>query len=220
MNRFGFSSLKDFKKALNVIAKSKLKLEGLFTHCATQDDRVHEQMKKFNRYIEICNAFKLSPIIHADNSFVNEKFNHHLDMVRIGFSLYNRNDGWFLPVVEIKSKIVQIQNVKKGELVGYDYRCVAPKNMKVAIIPLGYADGFDIKFIKMFLNIDGCMCEVLNICMDCFMLDVTNTSLKKGDEIFVLNKFNSLYNYADQSETSVYEIMTKFSHLRAERILI
>ena len=220
MNRFGFSNLKDFKKALNVIKKSKLKLEGLFTHFATCDDRVYEQMKKFNKFVDVCFSLGLNPMVHADNSFVNEKLNHNLDMVRIGFSLYNRSDGWFLPAVEIKTKIVQIQNVKKGELVGYDYRFVAQKDLQVAVIPIGYADGFDMKFLGIELNIGGSFCKVLNICMDCFMLDITNTKLKKGDEIYLLNKFNSLNFYAEYAETNAYEIMTKFSHMRADRILI
>ncbi len=219
MNRYGFSDLKDFRKALNVIIKSKLIVEGIFTHFATKDERINEQMKIFNKFIKLCHSFGLNPIVHADNSFVNEKFNHHLDMVRIGFSLFNRSDGWFLPVVEIKSKIVQIQNVKKGELVGYDYRFVARQNMKVAIIPFGYADGFDMRFLGMELYVHGVLCKVLNICMDCFMLDVTNLQIKKGDEIYLLNKFNSLNSYADYIDTSAYEIMTKFSYARAERIL-
>ena len=220
MNRFGFSNLKDFKKALNVIKKSKLKLEGLFTHFATSDELVNEQMKKFNKFVDVCFSLGLNPIVHADNSFVNEKFNHNLDMVRIGFSLYNRSDGWFLPAVEIKTKIVQIQNVKKGELVGYDYRFVAKRDLIVAVVPIGYADGFDMKFLGIELNIGGSFCKVLNICMDCFMLDITNTKLKKGDEIYLLNKFNSLNFYAEYAETNAYEIMTKFSHMRASRVLI
>lgn len=220
MNRFGFKEIKEFKKALLVIIKSNLILEGVFTHFATNDQFVETQMRQFNKFIKICRGFKLNPLIHADNSFVNDKQNHHLDMVRIGFSLYNRSDGWFLHAHEIKSRIVNIQNVKRGELVGYSYRCVAKSNMRVAIIPVGYADGFSTNLCGMKLKVRGAECEVLNVCMDCFMLNITNSNLKKGDEVFLLNKFNSLKDYADYLNVSEYEISTNFSHMRATRVVI
>lgn len=220
MNRYGFKDIKSFKKALLLISKSSLVLEGVFTHFATVDEKVSEQMQVFKKYIKECHSFGFYPIVHADNSFVNEKFNHHLDMVRTGFNLYNKDEGWFLPVVEIKSEIVQVQNVNKGELVGYDYRFVAKNNMKVAVIPVGYADGFDMKYIGLELDVDGVKCKVLNICMDCFMLDISKTKLKKGDKIYLLNKFNSLNKFATYLETSQYEIMTKFSNIRCERVII
>lgn len=219
MNRFGFKSLREFKKAMNMICHSCLILEGLYTHFATTDEFVLEQMVEFKKYIKVCNSFGVFPIVHADNSFVNEKFNHKLDMVRIGFSLFNRDEGWFLPTCEIKSTIVETYSISKGEQVGYEKRFVAPKKMKIAIIPIGYADGFDFKYIGMELNVAGQKLKVLNICMDCFMLDITNSKLKKGDEIYILNKFNPLQLYANYCGGSAYEVMTKFSHIRADRIL-
>lgn len=220
MNRYGFNSMKTFKKALNIISKSNLVIEGIFTHFATCDEFVGIQMKKFQRFVKVCNNEGYNPICHADNSFVNEKFNHNLDMVRIGFNLYNNNHGWFLPTVEIQSEIVQINRVKKGELVGYDYRCVAEKNMKVAILPIGYADGFLLKYINMELIINNSHCKVLNVCMDCIMIDVSKLKLKKGDKIYILNKFNPLNKFAKYSRTSEYEVMTNFSKIRAVRIVI
>ena len=220
MNRYGFKDIKELKKALNLISHSNLIIEGVFTHFATTDKFVEEQMKTFKKFVKLCNSFGFYPIVHADNSFVNEKFNHNLDMVRIGFNLYNRSEGWFLPAIEIKSEIVETQEVRKGELVGYDYRSVANKNTRIGVVPVGYADGFDLKYIGMFLMIDGAACQVLNVCMDCFMLDISKTTLKKGDELFLLNKFNPLSLYADFIETSQYEVSTKFSHMRAERVMI
>ena len=220
MNRYGFKDLKEFKKALNLISHSSLIVEGIFTHFATTDEYVEEQMKIFNKFVKVCNNFGFYPLVHADNSFVNEKFNHGLDMVRIGFSLYNRSDGWFLPAVEIKGHIVETYEIKKGELVGYGYKFVAKRNMKIATIPIGYADGFDTKYVGLDLIIDKVKCKVLNVCMDCFMLDISKTNLKKGDEIYILNKFNSLKHYSDYLETTEYEIMTKFSHMRTKRIIV
>ena len=220
MNRYGFDSIKDFKTAIKKIKKSKLILEGVYTHFATTDDFVAVQYSKFVAFMSTCQADRASIIFHADNSFVNQKFNHSLSMVRIGFSLYNRHDFDFRPVTKILTHIVQTHRIKKGELVGYDYRFVAKEDMLVATIPIGYADGFDMKYIGIDLYVKGKRIKVLNICMDCSMLDISNTGLKKGDEIYILDEINSLSRYSKHVSTSEYEIMTKFSHIRAVRELI
>lgn len=219
MNRFGFSSLQDFSKAIKEIKYSKLNLEGVYTHFATDDSFVNVQMENFNKFIKTVKENNLFPIIHADNSAVNLKFKHGLSMVRIGFNLYNLNNNSFKSVVEIYSKIVQINNIKKGDLVGYNYNFVANENMKVAIVPVGYADGFSIKNIGLKLVVENVSCKVLNVCMDCFMLDVTNLDVKKGTEVPILNNINSLSVYAKHLGISKYEVLTNFSFIRANKLI-
>ncbi|MBR6778720.1 MAG: alanine racemase [Clostridia bacterium] len=220
MNRFGFDDIKDYEKALKIIQKSNLVLEGLFTHFATTDKNVEKQMFIFDKYVIVAKQYNFKPIVHVDNSFVNETNNHHKDMVRIGFDLYNRKNQKFTPVVEIKTQVVQINKVKKGELVGYNYRFVAPKKMDIAVVPVGYADGFSLNYVGMYLKVFGVKCRVLNICMDCFMLDVTGLEIKKGDVIQILGTDISLDNYADFAKISAYEVMTRFAAIRATRKLI
>ena len=219
MNRYGFTNIKEFCRALKLIKKSKLIVEGIFTHFATTDDMVDVQMRRFIKFVQVCKRCKFNPIIHVDNSSVNLYKNHDLDMVRIGFNLYNRDDGVFSSVVRIKSKVVNVNTVKRGELVGYDRRCVVSKKKRGAVIPIGYADGFDIRYIGMNLKVDGVNCEVLNVCMDCFMLDVTNTNIKKGDDINILDNINSLYLYAVHAGISEYQVMTNFSNMRADYLV-
>ena len=219
MNRFGFCSLKDFKTALRKIKSSNLVLEGVFTHFATGDNYVDKQMKEFDKYLQVLKKQKMRPIIHADNSFAQENINHNLDMVRVGFCLYNQTDRKYKPIVELMTSVVQINKVSKGDLVGYDYRCVANKNMRVAILPVGYADGFDLRLIGFKLHIKGQRCKILNICMDCCMVDITNIKIKKEDYIYLLNKENPLKNYADYLKISEYQVMCNFSHMRASRLI-
>lgn len=219
MNRYGFKNIDNFKLALKEIKSSKLNLEGLFTHFATEDDYVDIQMKLFNKFIAIVKEFEFNVIVHADNSIVNIKKNHNLDMVRVGFSLYNSNNFEFKSVVEIKSRIVGVNYVKKDELVGYNRNYVANKFRKVAIIPVGYADGFSVKNIGLYLYVNNKKCKVLNVCMDCFMLDITNSNVKKGTDIFVLNNINSLTRYAKHLQISEYEVMCNFSTIRANKLI-
>ena len=220
MNRFGFNSIKQFKIALNKILNSKLKLEGVFTHFATGDNFVKTQYNKFNKYILVLNKYPFKPIIHADNSIVQKTQNHNLDMVRVGFNLYNLNDYKYHSVVEIKSKVVQINRVKSGELVGYNYKFVANRSMEVAVVPFGYADGLDIRSVGLKLNVKNRLCKILNICMDCFMLDVTNLNIKKGETVYILNKLNSLKLFADYLNISEYQVMINFSKARADKLVV
>lgn len=219
MNRYGFSSLKEFKTAIKKILKSNLNLDGIFTHFATTDEFVNTQNLIFEKYIKLIKDFNLNVIIHADNSAVQQKFNHNYNMVRVGFCLYNQNDFKYKPAVELKSKIVQINTVKKGELVGYNYNFIANKKLKVAVLPIGYADGLDVKLIGFNLKIDNENCKILNICMDCCMIDITKTKLKKEDYIYLINKDNPLYSYAKYLSVSEYQIMCNFSYTRADRLI-
>lgn len=215
MNRYGISSVREFEKCLNLIQTSKLILKGVYTHFATTDNYVEQQMQMFLKFLAVLKKHNLKPLIHADNSHVFDLRQHNFDMARIGFNLYNSSVPPYLPVVEIESQITQINWVKKNQLVGYDNRFVANSTKKVAVVPVGYADGFDMHYLGLKLNINGKSCKVINICMDCFMLDVTNTALKKGDKVKILSPANPLKLYADFSSTSEYEVMCKFGHIRA-----
>ena len=216
MNRYGFSNIQEFSKALALISNSKLILEGVFTHFATADDYVEEQMNFFKKYLSIVKKHGFNPIIHVDNSLVNKKKNHHKSMVRIGFDLYNKNNFHFKPVVSIKSSIVQINQCEKGDLVGYNYKYICSAKKTIAVVPIGYADGFSASYIGLNLYFKGKKCKVLNVCMDCFMLDITNIKTKKGDEIFILDENNPLKIYANHANISEYEVMCNFSHIRAK----
>lgn len=220
MNRFGFSNLKEFKLAIKKILKSKLHIDGIFTHFATSDEYVEVQNNRFKEFVNIANEFNIKPIIHADNSIVQETKNHGYNMVRVGFCLYNQLNFKYNPVIEIRSKVVQINKVKKSDLVGYDYRYVANKKIKVAVLPIGYADGLDLHLIGFEINVNNVNCKILNICMDCCMLDVTKTKIKKEDYIYLINKNNPLIKFAKYLKLSEYQVMCNFSYARANRLIL
>lgn len=219
MNRYGFSNMSQFKQSLKMLKNSCIIVEGVFTHFATTDNYINEQMFKFEKYVRMAKKYFSKLIVHADNSIVSEIKNHNLDMVRIGFSLYAKNECGFKSVLKIKTKIVQINWLKKRQLAGYNYRFVAKKKTKVAVIPVGYADGLGLEYLGFELNVDGQKCKILNICMDCAMIDITKTNLKKGDDLYLLSKDNLVSNFASYEKISEYQVMTNFSHIRAERII-
>lgn len=219
MNRYGIKTIKELKHCLNIIKDNNMNLEGVFTHFSTSDEFVDVQFKKFKKFINVVKSFKFNPIFHCDNSETSFKFNHKMDMVRLGHCLYIGDQKKFNQVVKIVSQVRQINRIKKGEFVGYNKRFVAEKNMLVATVPFGYADGFSVNNIGFFLNIKNVECKILNVCMDCFMLDVTNLNLKIGDKIEILNEKNNLKFYAKNSKIIDYEIMCRFSFSRTKKIL-
>lgn len=216
MNRYGFSSLEEFYNALKEIKNSQLKLVGVYTHFATTDSFVNEQMKKFLRFKKLSKKKFKGLIFHADNSTVANKFNHKLDMVRLGHSIYLNSK---YPSLEIQSQIVETREIKVGQLVGYSKRFIAKRDMKIAILPIGYADGFSLKLIGFKIKIGKHYCRVLNVCMDCCMIDITDTRLKKLDYVGIVDSHNPISKYAKYLKTIDYEVLTSLSHVRGERTL-
>ena len=219
MNRFGFGGETEFKNALKIIKNSRLKIEGIFTHFATDDQFVKKQYAKFNRFVNIAHQFGFSPIVHADNSAVNLKHNHHLDMVRVGFSLYGAQKP-FRQVMSLSARVLQVNHILANECAGYNNRFIASKNTSIAVVSLGYADGFGLNLIGMDLYVKNTPCKVVNVCMDCFMLDVTDVKIKKGDIVWVLSKLNTLQKYAKYLNSTCYQVMCQFGWARADRVLI
>lgn len=233
LNRIGFNNINEFKKALKFIKYNfNIELEGVFTHFATKLNDVefiikqHERFLQFTKFINNSNV-----IIHCCNSFATLMLkNYHHNMVRCGFNLY----GWQLdykmqlkPVLSITSKVVFIHKVKPGETIGYDRTFIATKNLKIAVLPIGYADGFDRRLSnKLQVIINGKKAKVVgNICMDVCMVDVTNIKdVKVGSDVTLIGRNGGLeltpYHYANLLGTSPYEILLKFRHDRMNKIVL
>ena len=232
LNRIGVSSVTEFKQMLKVVSEhTNLILEGVFTHFATKLNDVEFMVKQhsnFLQYTKFVNPSKV--IVHAANSFATLMFpSYHHGMVRCGFNLY----GWQLdyklllkPVLNITSKIVFIHRVKRGESVGYDRTFIAHKNMTIAVLPIGYADGFDRRLSNNFkVLINGEWAPVIgNICMDVCMVDVSNINCAVSDEVVLLGRSGGQeltpYAYAKALDTSPYEILLKFRSDRMNRVFI
>jgi len=149
-------------------------------------------------------------------------------MVRCGNLLYGLTSNTLgnKLIVNITSKIVHINNVKKGESIGYDRTFIAQNKMKVAVVPIGYADGFDRRLSNKFdVLIKGHKCRIVgNICMDVFMVDITNLdNCVVGDEVVILGKQGKnsimLEDYSKVLDTSPYEVLLKFNSKRLNYII-
>ncbi len=236
LNRIGFVNGNKFLKAYHLALKNpRIICEGIFTHFATKsadENFIKMQYNKFETFLNLIDYSKL--IVHCCNSYAAMKFpEFHHNMVRCGFAIYgwsNYGEFNFKPVLTIKSKIIAIHNIKQGETVGYDRRFVADRKMKVGVVAIGYADGFDRRNSNLAqVIVNNSRAKVLgNICMDVCMVDLTRCkNVNKNDDVLILggdrgskNNFISTNYYAKLLQTSEYEILLKFNYNRMNVNLI
>jgi alanine racemase len=148
-------------------------------------------------------------------------------MVRVGIGMYGISKSpeiakKIVPVLKWKSVVSQIKTIEKGESVGYSRTFISDKSYTIAIIPLGYADGFkrSLSNGNGGVYIRGNYCPTIGrVCMDMIMVDVTGISAKVGEEVEIIGENQTLEKLAIKLETIPYEIMTSISN-RVHRVYI
>jgi len=232
MNRLGFKTREEIQKAITYIASSNyLKIKSAFSHLAASDDPdldtfTNIQTKKFEAIFQrISSAFSYKIERHILNSAGIERFpEKQFEMVRLGIGLYGIS-ATGLPVENIgtlKSTISQIKTIRKDETVGYSRKGSFDKASRIAIVPMGYADGLDRKLGnkngEAFIN--GKRVPIVgNICMDMLMLDVTNTNVQVGEKVEFFGANISIEELAKKVQTMPYEILTGISQ-RVKRVYV
>ncbi|MEQ6120023.1 bifunctional UDP-N-acetylmuramoyl-tripeptide:D-alanyl-D-alanine ligase/alanine racemase [Reichenbachiella sp. MALMAid0571] len=232
MNRLGFTA-KELTQVQQLIARNKqIKIRSVFSHLAGSESPLHDsysesQVKHFIQMADqVCESLWYKPLRHIVNTGGISRFpQYHFDMVRLGVGLYGydpteQEQHQLKAVGTLKSNISQIKKIKRGETVGYGRKGLANKDMSIATIPIGYADGY----LRAFGNGKGSMLvrgQLVfvfgNVCMDMTMLDVTNVDCKIGDEVIVFGEKPSVKELANQIGTIPYEIMTNIGQ-RVKRV--
>lgn len=220
MNRYGVRDEVECKKIINLLKKNGLSLDGIYTHFSsmTSDPDYTKRQKEIfvKRYNLLPDEWKCLVHVGGGRSVFEELT---ADMHRVGLYVYGYGDEKLKPVLSIKSQIVDVQKVKKGEHVGYLCGFTAERNMTVATVPLGYGDGLPRKLSnKLKVSVNGReVANVGNICMDAFMIDVSGIKCKVGEEITI---FEDASKVAELLGTTEYETLTNFCKFRGERKII
>lgn len=139
------------------------------------------------------------------------------DILRVGIGLYGYGDKHLKKVMRLSSQILQLRSLEKGERSGYDGCFKAKKRTTLAIVGVGYGDGFDrnsSKRLHVKIN-DKCFDIVGIMCMDCCFVDVTGGNVKVGSEV---EMFDDAIEMAKLTKKSPYEILTGFSLFRGKTI--
>jgi alanine racemase len=232
MHRLGFTSDQVGQVANEMKRHPHLQLVSVFSHLAASDEAEHRDFtqKQIDLFVQICDELKTSLgndfIRHIVNTAGISGFkNAHFDMVRLGIGLYGISSSLeernkLMGVSELKASISQIKNIHKGETVGYGLSFIAPKDMTIAVITLGYADGLRRSLSNGVGRVwikDQYYPIVGKVCMDMTMIDISNANLSEGDEVEIIGEHLSVYDLAEQMETIPYEVLTGISS-RVKRV--
>lgn len=241
MGRTGFDVKNgDVSVVVKALAQPALIPEGVFTHCAVSDEAEGEEYTRRQYALFMSAIAKIEKeagvhfeLRHCANSGV--MFNYpemYLDMVRPGIALYGVYEGKgaenisMASTMELKSRIIQINTVEEGEKISYGGDFTADRKMKIAVVPVGYADGLHrVLSGKIEMLVKGQRCrQVGRICMDMCMLDVTDVEgVKVGDIATVFGhdgrEIISVNDVAAKAGTIGYELLCSVSE-RVPRVYI
>ncbi|MBI2420685.1 MAG: alanine racemase [Candidatus Levybacteria bacterium] len=211
-------------------SNTHLEIEGLMSHFAMGDDIKNEDTRKqveaFGTAKQILSDHGIKPKwIHIANSaglLNSREYKNKLgNMARVGKSSYGidprKVNKDLKPALTLKTQIAQVKNLKKGEKVGYDFSYTAEKDMKMAIIPIGYFEGVDRRLSnKGYVLVKNKYCKIIGrVSMNISIIDVSHVlNAKVGQEVIVYSNNssakNSIQNSAKICNTIPYEIL---SHL-------
>ena len=229
MHRLGFYK-EDIPWLVEKLQTTKaVRVASVFSHLAGSDeaqfdDFTLEQIHYFDACAEALKAGINYPIIkHICNSAGIERFaQYQFDMCRLGIGLYGFSfaGAKLRNVCTLETTILSVKTVKAGETIGYGRHTKLEEDRVIAVIPIGYADGFDRRFSNYGgeVWVRGRRCPVVgNVCMDQAMVDVTGTDARPGDSVEIFGEHMPLQELADKLGTITYEILTSVSR-RVQRL--
>lgn len=234
MHRLGFSPAEKEQLLAIINAQPEVKIQGIYSHLADADngktsDFTQQQITVFASVISyfrkhISNEFS-AHLLNSEGAlrYPNQAF----DMVRIGISLYGFTENQqlkneLIPAITWSSAVSQVKTIQSGDFIGYGCSYQAVNDMTIAIIPVGYADGFRRSLSngvgKVVIN--GQLCPVVGrVCMDMIMVDVTNLPVHENDAVELIGSRQTMDEFAAAMHTIPYEVMTGLSN-RMQRIYV
>jgi len=235
MSRYGVRWDEALPLIEKILGEKSLSLEGVMTHFSQSDetDKTFANLQ-FSRFQEILAALerkKVSvPLKHACNSGGFLDLPHaHLDMVRTGILLYGvfpstvcRQLPGIEPVMSVKARIAAIQKLKPGEVVGYGMRYTAKTERRIAILPIGYGDGFPRVRNEGCALIHGRRAPLVGgIAMDALMVDITDIpQAQMWDEAVLMGRQGhdeiTVRDIAKLKNSVTYDVLTNW-RLRLRR---
>lgn len=215
MGRIGFLPTDEsFNAICEICNLPGLNVIGIFTHFSSSDEKNKEYTQyQFNQIYNFIERLEINeiniPLKHASNSAaIIDLPNTYLDAVRAGIILYGyypsnevKKDNLSIkPALTLKAKIAHVKELDSGMYISYNRTFKTSRKSKIATIPIGYADGY-IRTLKHEAKVivNGQLAPIVgNICMDQFMIDVTDIdNVKSGDEVILLGESNEVKFNAD-----------------------
>ena len=247
MNRLGFDEneilelVKIIKKYnLNNKSKNRLEIISIFSHISDAENQAEteRQVEKYEKILKIFSQnnvryryshLQASPLLFK----YSKKYNY--DFARIGMALYGMEplstDVGLLDVITVKSKIINIRNVKKNDKVSYGSKGIVKHDSKIGIVAIGYAHGLQKQIEnsnKAYILVNGQKAKIIGeICMDMIFVDLTNIeNVKMNDEVVIIGsqenaengiiKRITLRQVAKWAGTIQDDVLTKFGGIKKQ----
>jgi alanine racemase len=232
MHRLGFEKSEVSELITLLKHNNFVKVTSIFSHLAASDNFdfkafTLQQIQLFDSIVsEVSAALAIQPIRHILNTSGIFNFpEYQFEMVRLGIGIYgvgnSKEEQLSLENTSVlKSIISQIRTVNENESIGYNRNFMLKKQMQIATIPVGYADGIRRAWgnEKGYVMINNQKATILgNICMDMLMVDVTSIPCKERDEVIIFGENPHVQEIAGICDTIPYEILTSISQ-RVKRI--
>ena len=245
MNRLGFDKneilelVKIVKKYnLNNKSKNRLEIISIFSHISDAENQseTEKQVEKYEKILKIFSQnnvryryshLQASPLLFK----YGKKYNY--DFARIGMALYGMEplstDVGLLDVITVKSKIINIRNVKKNDKVSYGSKGIVNHDSKIGIVAIGYAHGLQKQIEnsnKAYILVNGQKAKIIGeICMDMIFVDLTNIeNVKMNDEVVIIGSQKNAENgivekitlrqMARWAKTIQDDVLTKFGGIK------
>lgn len=225
MNRLGIKDEQTYQDMINMIHEHpNLVFEGAFSHFSSADEDNETSKKQYARFESLIESAERPAYVHIQNSAGTLRFKSDLcNAFRPGIALYgyypsafveNNTKAILKPSAQLVSEVTQVKKVNKGEVVGYSETYVADEEMYVALIPIGYADGYLRNMQGSKVNVAGTQCEVVGrVSMDQTAIRVPKET-KLGDKVTILESQShhpqSLETIALKQQTISYEVLCNF----------
>jgi len=223
INRASISYDKSFEAAVTINNSDKFELVGLMSHLICSEIKnskiVNEQLRKFRELRKKLEEVNIRPpLVHIANTGGCLNYDvSDFTIARPGLGIYglspnNKKNKNLIPIMTIKSTIIQIKEVDKGQGIGYNSRYITPHKMKIGIVPIGYADVIPrATSLKLYVYVNGKKRKVLGMeSMDQIVIEIKEGD-KLSDEVFIFGNgkdcIQTAYDLANEANMVVYEIV-------------
>lgn len=225
MNRLGIKNEKELEEVYCKLKDANVDIEGIYSHIyeASNEESYNKQLKKYKKMLDLIEGTKIK-IKHVSASEAMEKYKkpEYINGCRLGIIMYGFTDEKDLklkPTFKLKSEVIQINTLEEGETLGYNATYTAKEKTKIAVVPIGYADGVIRKNKGRNVYINNKPCEIIgNICMDMLFVKIDD-SIKVHDTVEILRDIEHVNEVAKHLDTISYEVICNIGK-RVPRIYV
>lgn len=225
MNRLGISSKEEFNEVYSKLIQNNINIEGIYSHIhsSNSNELTTNQFRKFEQITSNIDLTKIKIVhIQASDALTQYEKPSYVNGCRLGIIMYGFSNDKTLNLKStftLNSNVIQINTLQNGDTVGYNALYKASSEEKIAVIPIGYADGIIRKNTGMTVHINNKPYEVVgNVCMDMLFAKVDD-SVKLFDTVEIIKNKEQIEEMAQHLTTIPYEILCSIGK-RVPRIYV